>query len=121
MESNQIKKILKKQGINLNNKGINAVKNLLSENSSKTLEALKPIEIEDITNLDNSKLENLKIGNKVIKSDSTGEHLYTVTFRCNSGLCLTYTDCDNIETVAYIKNGDNWSYDDTTITHISNG
>jgi hypothetical protein len=78
------------------------------------------ISVTDITALTGEQLEALRCGDQVIKSDSSGEHCYIVSFKGATGRCLTYTDCENVETVAYEKTGDTWAYDSTDITHIGN-
>ncbi len=77
------------------------------------------IKVTDITALTADQLEALRCGDHVIKVDSTGEHCYIVSFKGNTGRCLTYTDCENVETVAYEKTGDVWAYDSTDVTHIA--
>lgn len=76
-------------------------------------------ETTDITSLDSSILDLLDAGDMVIKVDNTGKHTYIVSYRGEGGLCLTYTDCENVETVAYNKGDSGWTYDDTTVTHIA--
>lgn len=78
------------------------------------------ITVSNITALTAEKLESLRAGDIVLKEDETGKHAYTVSYRSASGLCLTYADCENVETVAYEKSGSTWSYDSTDITHIGN-
>lgn len=77
------------------------------------------VEVENITTLTDAQLEALQPGNIVTKNDQTGKHTYFVTYKGAEGLCLTYVDCDNVETVAYTKTLSGWEYDDTTVTHIS--
>ena len=74
--------------------------------------------VEDITAIPGELLEILRSGDQVIKVDGTGEHAYTVSFKGTTGRCLTYCDCENVETVAYEKTGDTWAYDSTDVTHI---
>ena len=76
--------------------------------------------VTDITALTGAQLEALRCGDQVIKRDSSGDHCYTVSFKGATGRCLTYTDCENVETVAYEKTDDTWAYDSTDITHIGN-
>lgn len=77
------------------------------------------ISVTDITALTAAQLEALRCGDQVIKVDDSGEHCYIVSFKGATGRCLTYTDCENVETVAYEKTGDTWAYDSTDVTHIS--
>lgn len=76
------------------------------------------IVVSNIADLTGEELEVLRCGDHVIKQDSTGEHCYVVSFKGATGLCLTYTDCENVETVAYEKTGDTWAYVSTDVTHI---
>ena len=80
----------------------------------------KRIVVTDITALTGTQLEALQCGEQVIKRDSSGDHCYTVSFKGATGRCLTYTDCENVETVAYEKTEDTWAYDSTDVTHINN-
>ena len=74
--------------------------------------------VTDITKLSGDQLDQMQPGNIVIKNDETGGHAYICTYKGPGGLCLTYADCENVETVAYTKTGATWSYDDTTVTNI---
>ena len=76
--------------------------------------------VTDITALTGDQLDALRCGDQVIKRDSSGDHCYIVSFKGTTGRCLTYTDCENVETVAYEKTDDAWAYDSTDITHIGN-
>ena len=75
-------------------------------------------EVADITAIDPEILEALRPGDMVIKITDTHKHSYRVSYKGATGLCLTYSDCENVETVAYEKTGDVWAYDSTDITHI---
>jgi hypothetical protein len=77
------------------------------------------IVVTDITALTGDQLEALHCGDMVIKRDVTGDHCYIVSFKGATGLCLTYTDCENVETVAYEKTDNTWAYDSTDVTHIN--
>lgn len=79
---------------------------------------LKAITVSSVATLTADQLEALEAGDTVIKSDESGKHAYVVSYKSATGLCLTYTDCENVETVAYEKADDAWSYDSTDITHI---
>lgn len=72
----------------------------------------------DITKLSGEEIEALQAGDMVIKRDSTGDHSYRVSFKGATGICLTYSDCENVETVAYDKVEGVWTYDSTDVTHI---
>ena len=43
-----------------------------------------------------------------------------VSYKGAGGLCLTYADCENVETVAYNRSSaGEWTYDSTDVTHIA--
>jgi hypothetical protein len=68
--------------------------------------------------LDGKQIESLQAGDMVIKRDSSGDHSYRVSFKSATGICLTYSDCENVETVAYDKVEGVWTYDSTDVTNI---
>ena len=76
------------------------------------------LEVSNITALTGDQIDALRAGDVVIKSDSTGKHAYKVSFKGSAGICLTYADCENVETVAYEKKNNQWAYDSTDITPI---
>lgn len=81
--------------------------------------ASKILEVSNIKGLTNAQCEALRAGDIVVKVDGTGKHAYKVSFKTTTGLCMTYADCENVETVAYEKSGDNWAWDSTDVTGIS--
>lgn len=83
-------------------------------------DAAKPIEVADITALTDDQLDALNVGDKVAKKTGTAQHLYTVTYKDaeNGGLCLTYADAANVETVSYDHTESGWAYNSTDKTHI---
>lgn len=82
--------------------------------------ASAPIEVADITGLTDDQLDALNVGDKVAKKTGTAQHLYTVTYKDaeNGGLCLTYADAANVETVSYDHTESGWAYNSTDKTHI---
>ena len=78
------------------------------------------IRVTDIKALTNKQCNALNVGDQVLKKTGTQTHLYTVTYKddTNGGLCLSYIDAENAETVAYDREGNNWSWTDTTITPL---
>ena len=78
------------------------------------------IEVADITKLTNDQLDSLNVGDKVVKVTGTARHLYLVSYKDaeNGGLCLTYTDAANVETVSYDHTESGWDYNSTDKTHI---
>ena len=88
----------------------------------KTTEEPKPepMKVEDITALTDQQLDKLSPGDVVVKVTGTQEHTYIVSYKdsVSGGICLTYTDCENVETVSYDKTNSGWVYNSTDITHI---
>lgn len=91
----------------------------LNENSMIPATALRTV-VTDMTALTSAQCEALECGDVVIKEDSTGRHAYMVSFKkAGVGMCITYTDCENVETVAYNCVEGVWTYDSTDVTHIA--
>lgn len=79
----------------------------------------KKIEVADITKLTNNQINKLECGDMVLKNTDGQLHCYVVSYKQNGvGICLTYTDCENVETVAYDYTDGVWVYNSTDITHI---
>lgn len=83
------------------------------------LDPASVINVSDITALTDEQCEGLVAGGAVNKSDSTGKHSYKVTYKSATGMCLTYADADNVETVSYDKIDGTWTYNSTDRTPIS--
>jgi hypothetical protein len=104
---------------------------LQSHQSIKTINGGDVVGSGDITlpaelvanpeSLTSAQCEALRIGDVVIKSDSTGSHAYKVSFKSSTGMCLTYSDAENVETIAYDKENGSWSKTDKTVTGIGAG
>ncbi len=77
--------------------------------------------VTDITKLTNKQCNALNVGDHVIKITGSQSHLYTVTYKdeTGGGMCLTYMDAENVETVAYDRVGNVWSFTDKTVTPIA--
>lgn len=69
--------------------------------------------------LTSAQCEALTVGDQVVKEDASGKHVYTVTYKSATGMCLTYADAENVETIAYDKADDTWSKTDKTVTGIA--
>lgn len=82
-------------------------------------ESIAHIEVSDIKGLTDNQCELLRPGDIVVKKTGTDKHSYRVSYKGPTGLCLTYADCENVETVAYEKGEDGWAWDSTDITPIS--
>lgn len=77
--------------------------------------AAMPIEVADITKLTNEQLDALNVGDKVVKVTGTDKHLYVVTYKATTGggICLSYFDAVNTETVSYDRTESGWAYNST--------
>lgn len=87
--------------------------NLLVENG--TIKA----NVSNIKTLSNDVINNLRCGDVVLKEDSTGKHAYLVSFKSDTGLCLTYCDAYCVETQSYDKVENNWVYNSEDKTIIA--
>lgn len=86
--------------------------------------AKSTIVVTNIQALTTKQCNALNVGDQVIKKTGDQKHLYTVTYKEEKqGMCLSYIDAENAETVAYDWNGTSktWGYTDTTITPLANG
>ena len=65
-------------------------------------------------------LDSLEVGDKVVKKTGNDRHLYLVTYKATTGggMCLTYADASNVETVAYDRTESGWDFNSTDQTHI---
>ena len=78
------------------------------------------LEVADIKALTTAQIEALKCGDVVIKNENGNKHTYVVSYKEHHvGICLTYTDCENVETVAYDYTDNAWVYNSTDVTHIA--
>lgn len=68
------------------------------------------VKVADVKNIDGTIIEQLKCGDIVIKEDASGEHAYVVTFKSETGMCMTYADASVVETQSYDKVDDEWVY-----------
>ena len=82
-------------------------------------EGLKRIVVTDMEALTGEQIEALQAGDMVVKRDATGDHSYRVSYKGATGICLTYSDCENVETIAYEKVEGAWTYDSKDVTHIA--
>ena len=73
------------------------------------------IEVTDITKLTDEQLDALNVGDKVVKVTGTDKHLYVVTYKATTGggICLSYFDAVNTETVSYDRTESGWAYNST--------
>ena len=76
--------------------------------------------VEDVKNIDDNILSTLQCGDVVIKHDESGEHSYVVTFKSETGICLTYTDASCVETQSYdYVDGTGWVYNSQDLSFIN--
>ena len=68
------------------------------------------LEVSDVKALSNSQIDLLRCGDYLVKKDASGEHAYKVSFKSDTGMCLTYHDASVIETQSYDKVDGNWVY-----------
>lgn len=75
--------------------------------------------VADVTKLTDDELNKLHCGDRVIKEDATGQHLYFVSFKKDfSGICITYTDCSCVETVSYDYTDGAWVFNSKDVTPL---
>ena len=77
------------------------------------------VETNNVKALSNSQIDLLRCGDYLVKKDETGEHAYKVTFKSDTGMCITYHDAYCIETQSYDKVGQNWVYNSEDKTIIA--
>ena len=89
----------------------------VSEDEAKKIAQEGVYLVSDVKSLSNEVISQLKAGDIVVKHDNSGNHPYIVSFRGETGICLTYTDAYCVETQSYDKVGQNWVYnsEDKTI------
>ena len=93
----------------------------VSEDEAKKIAQEGVYLVSDVKSLSNEVISQLKAGDIVVKHDNSGNHPYIVSFRGETGICLTYTDASCVETQSYDKVGQNWVYnsEDKTILPIN--
>ena len=80
----------------------------------------KRVFVEDVKNIDGEILSQLKCGDIVIKHDESGEHAYVVSFKSETGCCLTYADASCVETQSYDYVDDTgWVYNSQDLSFIN--
>lgn len=80
---------------------------------------VKKFEVADVTALTDYVINKLECGDVVVKNENGNCHTYIVSYKENNvGICLTYTDCENVETVAYDCVEGQWQFNSKDVTHI---
>lgn len=92
----------------------NDAKYLFTTNNSATFK------VANVKNIDGEILSQLKCGDVIIKEDASGDHAYIVTFKSETGICLTYTDASVVETQSYDLVDDEWVYNSEDKSDILN-
>lgn len=77
------------------------------------------VETDNVKALSNSQIDLLRCGDYLVKKDASGEHAYKVTYKSDTGMCLTYMDASVIETQSYDKVDGNWVYNSEDKTIIA--
>lgn len=79
------------------------------------------VECDNVKTLSNAQIDLLRCGDYLVKKDESGEHAYKVTFKSDTGLCLTYHDASVIETQSYDKIDGVWTYNSEDKTELGGG
>lgn len=77
------------------------------------------VETDNVKALSNSQIDLLRCGDYLVKKDASGEHAYKVTFKSDTGMCITYMDAYCVETQSYDKVDGNWVYNSEDKTIIA--
>lgn len=83
-------------------------------------EGLVALEVSNVKTLTTEQCNKLQCGDVVVKKDSMGEHAYVVTFKSDTGMCLTYSDASVVETQSYDKTDNAWVYNSEDKIDITN-
>lgn len=76
------------------------------------------VECDNVKTLSNSQIDLLRCGDYLVKKDSSGEHAYKVTYKSDTGMCITYHDASVVETQSYDKVDGNWVYNSEDKTEL---
>ena len=80
------------------------------------------VEVDNVEEIPSGILEALDCGDTVVKISGGQKHNYKITYKQDKvGICLTYIDADNVETISYGWNGEtkSWDFNSKNITPIS--
>jgi len=96
-------------------KYVNDVLNSIASNGGGLL-----LEVADVCAMTSEQLTALQCGATVIKNENGNKHAYVVSYKEEGvGICLTYTDCENVETVSYDCAEGVWTFNSKDVTHIA--
>lgn len=71
-----------------------------------------PIEVENLETLTNEQLDNLNVGDKVVKVTGKQKHLYVVTYKgegAGEGIVITCNFCGYSEAISYDRTDGGWT------------
>lgn len=80
------------------------------------LKSLVGVEVTDITAIPGDVLDALEVGDRVVKITGKQKHSYIVSYKgegVGQGICLSYFDAVNTETVSYDFTDSGWVYNST--------
>ena len=77
------------------------------------------IKVSNITEMSDSQIDKLKVGDIVAKKTGNQYHSYRVSYKEEKqGICLTYSDASIVETVSYDYTNGHWVYNSTDVTEL---
>ena len=91
------------------------------EVDSATLETTQKfgVIVDNVKTMSTETINALRCGDVVIKEDASGQHAYIVTYKGETGICLTYTDASCVETQSYDLVDDEWEYNSQDLTFLN--
>ena len=91
------------------------------EVDSATLETTQKfgVIVDNVKTMSTETINALRCGDIVIKEDASGQHAYIVTYKGETGICLTYTDASCVETQSYDLVSDEWQYNSQDLTLLN--
>ena len=91
------------------------------EVDSATLETTQKfgVIVDNVKTMSTETINALRCGDIVIKEDVSGQHAYIVTYKGETGICLTYTDASCVETQSYDLVDDEWVYNSQDLTFLN--
>lgn len=97
------------------------------DNALKNIEQLKDFdkksvvfyEVDNIQALTDDECNKLRCGDVLLKKTENQRHAYRVSYKEDGvGMCLTYVDCENAETIAYDYTGGHWVFNSKDVTAL---
>lgn len=76
-------------------------------------------EVDNIEQLSDAECNMLRCGDVLLKKTANQRHAYRVSYKENGvGMCLTYVDCENAETIAYDYTDGHWVFNSKDVTSL---